>query len=220
VSDSRERRFRDTTGSRFYRARDLSPEETWERIRGELARVLNDARDAFFGRPRRIDLERVRWWHGAIFSRLFPHEGGRFREEPAFHGVVLPGGGQRELEGTPPAEIRRGLKAVCDEFNRCLEQLADPDRTGVLDRCRAAAALYAGIIRVHPFVDGNHRTAFVALSAALWSLGLPNVEFASDEEMLAHDHALAPALLPDGRDSEEFAQLLTERIESARKDTM
>lgn len=32
-------------------------------------------------------------------------------------------------------------------------------------------ALYAGILRLHPFADGNHRTGFVALSTALWSLG-------------------------------------------------
>jgi prophage maintenance system killer protein len=45
----------------------------------------------------------------------------------------------------------------------------------ILDYTWAAAALYAGILRVHPFVDGNHRVGFVALSAALWSFGLPLV---------------------------------------------
>ncbi len=64
---------------------------------------------------------------------------------------------------------------------------------------------------------GNHRTAFVALSAALWSLGLPAVEFADDKDMTDHDSAVAPALIsPDG-DVEPFARLLATRIEHARK---
>lgn len=69
---------------------------------------------------------------------------------------------------------------------------------------------------MHPFVDGNHRTAFVALSAALWSLGLPAVEFADDNDMTDHDSAVAPALIsPDG-EVESFARLLATRIEHAR----
>jgi hypothetical protein len=71
--------------------------------------------------------------------------------------------------------------------------------------------------RVHPFADGNHRASFVALSAALWSLGLPAVEFAQDTHMTDHDDAIAPALFsPDG-DIEPFARLLATRIEHARR---
>jgi len=78
-----------------------------------------------------------------------------------------------------------------------------------------AAALYSGILRVHPFVDGNHRVSFVALSAVLWSFGLPNVRFIGAEEMIAHDDALVPALVSAPEDAEPFAQLLAKRIESA-----
>jgi prophage maintenance system killer protein len=69
---------------------------------------------------------------------------------------------------------------------------------------------------VHPFADGNHRTAFVALSAALWSLGLPAVEFADDKDMIGHDSAVAPALISRDGDIEPFARLLATRIEHAR----
>ncbi|MFI4977279.1 MAG: Fic family protein [Solirubrobacterales bacterium] len=85
----------------------------------------------------------------------------------------------------------------------------------MLDYTRAAAALYAGILRVHPFVDGNHRVGFVVLSAALWSFGLPNVRFIGAEEMIAHDDALVPALVSASADVEPFAQLLATRIERA-----
>jgi prophage maintenance system killer protein len=87
----------------------------------------------------------------------------------------------------------------------------------ILERARVAGALYAGILSVHPFVDGNHRTGFVALSAALWSLGLPAVEFAREADMTDHDDAVAPALSSPNGDIEPFAWLLATRIEHARK---
>jgi len=52
----------------------------------------------------------------------------------------------------------------------------------------------------------------VALSAALWSFGLPNVEFDDDEVAIAHDDALVPALVSKGGSTEPFAQLLAELI--------
>jgi prophage maintenance system killer protein len=121
----------------------------------------------------------------------------------------------RQLEGTAPQAIRRELAAVCASFNRRTDALPDMGVASVLDRTRAAASLYGGILRVHPFVDGNHRVGFVALSAALWSLGLPNVAFGGSQEMIAHDDALVPALLPNSEDTEPFAQLLAQRIGGA-----
>ena len=76
--------------------------------------------------------------------------------------------------------------------------------------------MYAGILRVHPFADGNHRTGFVALSAALWSLGLPAVEITQDADLVDHDDAVAPALFSRDGDIEPLAQLLATRIERAR----
>jgi prophage maintenance system killer protein len=70
-------------------------------------------------------------------------------------------------------------------------------------------------LRVHPFADGNHRTAFVALSATLWSLGMPAVEFAEDKDMIDHDDALIPTLLSREGEIEPFARLLVSRIERA-----
>jgi len=162
-----------------------------------------------------MDPERVRWWHGAIFARHFPHDGGRFRRERAFFGVVTDRGGMRQIEGSPPHVLRQDLAEVCAAFNTGTAQL-DRQGIGITEQTRVVAALYAGILRVHPFADGNHRTAFVALSAALWSLGLPAVEFADDKDMTHHDSAVAPALIsPDG-DVEPFARLLATRIEHAR----
>lgn len=160
--------------------------------------------------------ERVRWWHGAIFARHFPHDGGRFRQDRAYFGVLTADGGFRQIEGSSPDTLRRDLAEVCVSFNDGAERLGERNAR-VLEQARVASAMYAGILRVHPFVDGNHRTGSVALSAALWSLELPAVEFAQDADMTDHDDAIAPALVsPDG-DIEPFAQLLATHIEHARK---
>jgi fido (protein-threonine AMPylation protein) len=160
--------------------------------------------------------ERVRWWHGAIFARHFPYDGGRFRQERAYFGVVTADGGMRQIEGSSPDTLRRDLAAICISFNGGVERLRKRNAS-LLEQTRTVGALYAGILRVHPFADGNHRTGFVVLSAALWSSGLPAVEFARDKDMTDHDDAVAPALFSADGDIEPFARLLATRIKHARK---
>jgi len=127
-----------------------------------------------------------------MHPRYRDNDGSRFRQERAFFGALTPTGEMRQLEGSSPETQRRDLEEVCVSFNQCIDALRDGDAVSVLGRTRPAAALYAGILRVHPFADGNLRTGFIALSAALWSLRLPNVRFIGPEEMLAHDDSLGP----------------------------
>lgn len=49
------------------------------------------------------------------------------------------------------------------------------------DLCRRAAAYCAGIVKNHPFVDGNKRTGILAATAFL---GLNGVQVAFDEAMI------------------------------------
>src|ERR1700730_8949700 len=216
VDESRHLRYQDNEGSRFYRAGRLSPEDTWRALGAELARVLMDAQRVFWRGRLEMTPERVRWWHGAIFARHFPYDGGHFRQERAYFGGVTADGGMRQIEGSSPDTLRRDLAKVCASFNGGIERLGKRNAS-VLEQTRVAGAMYAGILRVHPFADGHHRTGFVALSAALWSLGLPAVEFARDADMTGHDDAIAPVLFsPDG-DIEPFARLLATRVEHARR---
>jgi hypothetical protein len=67
-----------------------------------------------------MDPERVRWWHGAIFARHFPHDGGRFRGERAFFEVVMNAGGMRQIEGSSPDTLCRDLAEICASFNTAL----------------------------------------------------------------------------------------------------
>jgi fido (protein-threonine AMPylation protein) len=218
MDEPRHLRYRDREDSRFYRARGLTPEETWQALGDELARVIADARQAWWRHRLAIDPERIRWWHGAIFGRHFPYDGGRFRKESAYFGVLMPSGQMRQIEGSPPVAVHHDLAEVCRSFTASVDR-HDAANTSTLDRTRAVGALYAGILRVHPFADGNHRTAFVTLSATLWSLGLPAVEFADDQDMVDHDDALRPALLSRSGDIEPFAQLLAARIEPRSRHT-
>jgi death-on-curing protein len=53
---------------------------------------------------------------------------------------------------------------------------------GETDLCRLAAAYASGIVRNHPFVDGNKRTAFLA---AYVFLGLNGLDLGADEAVAA-----------------------------------
>jgi hypothetical protein len=101
-------------------------------LRDELGRVLMDARRAFWRGRLEMDPERVRWWHGAIFARHFPHDGGRFRRERAFFGVVTDGGGMRQIEGSTSHVLRqisrryvpRSTPALSSSIGRASESLS------------------------------------------------------------------------------------------------
>jgi hypothetical protein len=56
-------------------------------------------------------------------SGSIPHDGGRFRRERAFFGVVIPGGRMRQIEGARPDAVRRDLADVCTSFNGSVERL-------------------------------------------------------------------------------------------------
>lgn len=72
----------------------------------------------------------------------------------------------------------------------------------------ALGALYAaGVMRNHPFVDGNKRTGFLAAYAFLYVNGLEIV--ASEAEVIVQCLALAADEIDDG----EFAAWLRENVQ-------
>jgi death on curing protein len=80
---------------------------------------------------------------------------------------------------------------------------------GVEDFCALAAALGHGIARNHPFVDGNRRTAYVAVETFLLLNGLALL--ASDAESVIAMLELASGEMPE----EVFADWL--RAHTARR---
>ncbi len=71
------------------------------------------------------------------------------------------------------------------------------------------AELYAEILEIHPFVDGNLRAAYVALQVGLASVGLPTVRFS--QVITRHDECLGWAMRKDAdRTSAPLTELIVE----------
>jgi fido (protein-threonine AMPylation protein) len=150
--------------------------------------------------PIEMSCELLCSWHREIFGILFPEDAGRLRwrqagewEHVQFGGLI---GTQRSrrvrgYRGFSPRALPRRLQKICEEFNAAAAQLrrAGGERYTAV---HAAARLYAKILRAHPWIDGNLRTAIVALDAALLTVGLPRVEF-TDLEL--HDQLLGIAFV-------------------------
>jgi hypothetical protein len=102
------------------------------------------------------------------------------------------------------------FRAYNVELERC-----GPERRQLADALRTAAELYAALLRIHAFEDGNLRAAFPALQGALISLGAAPVHFES--AVAEHDEAIGWALRPEAtrHTVEPFVELLRARIEAA-----
>jgi fido (protein-threonine AMPylation protein) len=215
------RRFRDEPDSRFYRAPGTTPEATWEDIREQVAATAAVA--AVKGSRREsISPEDLTAWHRKIFGASFPEQCGRLRDHEESYGYVV---GPRENpvvkegRGTGWRRVPRRLREICAEFNReavRLDPLTARQGLTLMDATRAAARLYAKLLSVHPFEDGNGRTSFVVLSYALVRVDAVMVELADHAEL---QWALGRALQPGGRRAgiEPLAELLAEKIRNARE---
>jgi fido (protein-threonine AMPylation protein) len=192
--------FQDSSDAPFYRSGAMTPQATWAEANDRLVRLLDSVRE---GMSAPITVERICRWHRSIFVTTFARDAGRIRadHEPVWFSVPvdLPGGaGRRVVQGAEGQhEIRRQLAAACSAF----EQLADRVRTdtastSVSEAVTPSVALYVAILRIHPFVDGNLRAAFVALQVALQAVGIPAVSFG--RHRARHDEALGHAM-PGGR---------------------
>ena len=215
--------FRDVEDSRFYRStkKRLSPEETFVEVWESLARSIAGVHVAGPRRAPVMSDEALTRIHRAIFGGLFREldGAGRYRQahEPASFGVPVCRQGRwstARVDGAEPIAIRRELKPIFVEWGDWAT-----GQTGTIDLAEATLALaklYTGILRVHPFVDGNHRTCYVVLARVLWWLDLPLVRFRTAESKREHDRAAALALLGN-LDEKPFADLLRIRLEKASK---
>lgn len=92
------------------------------------------------------------------------------------------------------------MKATCRDFEAAVDRAVGlPDLASV-----ALAQLYARLIRIHPFGDGNGRTAWVTLQLAAGRLEMPLVKSAPS---LDAKLALGDALL-DGERLEPLAHVI------------
>lgn len=194
--------FNDLPDSPFYTAEELSPEETWERIAERVvlatcAAVVHGAS----GRP--ITVDAVRRLHEIIFVTTFPEHAGRLRQrgEEAQYGIVL-GAAERPIlqsaRATAGARVLKRLDRACAEFNDAALAQDQRDAMQLEEVVLPAARLYVKVLSIHPFLDGNGRTAYGLLQYALVRSGLICVAL---EDFAAHQRALGIALRDDSRQS-------------------
>jgi fido (protein-threonine AMPylation protein) len=197
----------------------MSAEETWLEAANRLRRVLADVEDEARRRPVAMTGDRICRWHRAIFLTTFERDAGRPRSdhEPVWFVVKVKLGerpmGRRLIEGTSGrSEIERQLEVACERFD-AVRRSIDERRaaTPVKEAIGIVTGLYVDLLRIHPFVDGNLRAAFVALQAGLRSLRLPGVSFG--RVLDRHDEAIGWAIRDDEYETEEpLTDLILELI--------
>jgi hypothetical protein len=148
-------------------------------LRENLVNVLRDVRD----RARRRDPPAVedarRWQRDSMAGLDVPDEKyrGRFRGEPGLETMRVRIG---DREGVAPADVSDALAAFEETLQRAVSVLdtrypsgheLDADGFGaVIDLCAWAHAEW---VRIHPFANGNGRTARIWANALLMRYGLP-----------------------------------------------
>jgi fido (protein-threonine AMPylation protein) len=188
------------------------------------AEILRCFSDVVFGvlesarrRPRPMELDDLVRWHRATFRSTFPYQAGVVRSAPTWFGVRWREASdikRRTVKGTDPSRVREQLRAVFRAYNAELEA-RPPQQRSFREALTAAAQLYAELLRIHPFEDGNLRAAFPALQGALVSLGAAPVHF--ERAVAEHDEAVGWALRPgaEQRTLGPFVELLARRTEEA-----
>lgn len=214
--------FRDSESGPYLRSelRRLSPEETWSAIDSRLHGLLRGMVQRTRWGPIRItpgDLDR---WHGYMFGKDFV-SGGQIRRGDVEYPVRVVAGKEvreRRQRGSAPDRIRSDLEVTCRAFREHVDTVLERGgRVDAMQGALAATKLYVGILQIHPYEDGNGRTAFAALQAALVSQGMYGVFF---DDLERHDDALGWALRGDVRaDLSPLAKLVIERMNEAAQES-
>ncbi|MDW5596794.1 Fic family protein [Conexibacter stalactiti] len=159
-------------------------------------------------------LERM---HLGIFRTTFPERAGRFRDDDVTYGALWREDGVRQRQlmvGLPVEEVRPALNAAFAAYDAELRR-CEPARRHAADAITTAVTLYAEVLRIHPFPDGNTRTTFPLLQVALVSLGSQATHFAGAE--LQRREALGWAVQPDParRTVEPLIAFVSERMKTS-----
>jgi Fic family protein len=179
----------------------------WDRdspqLQANLVRVLRDIREQ--GRARRpVTVEDARRWHAGIMHNLDVPDAalvGRFRGEAGLESVgVRVGRKAGSPPGSVPAELRefeRKLQAALDELDRRIAPGILPNDDGIAAVIDVAAWAHAEWVRIHPFANGNGRTARLWANGILMRYALP--PFVRLRPRPAHGYGTAGAAAMDGK---------------------
>jgi hypothetical protein len=154
-------------------------DEDSPRLRRNLTQVLRDVRNSALRREIPT-LEVVRKWQSDTMAGLDvpkPEYVGRFRGEPGVRATRVWIGG---IEGTAPADVAKQIKQFEQRLQRTVAALDDrypvdqelnaDGVAAVIDLCAWAHSEW---VRIHPFANGNGRTARLWTNSLLMRYGLP-----------------------------------------------
>lgn len=144
-----------------------------------LQRLLRKIRDAAIQREP-LNLETIRGWHLATMEGLDvpPNAAvGIFRGETALAGCEVRIGGFPGTRSDQVAAELAGFHATLDKVVTRLDELVAPDSfpeedilAAVIETCAWAHSEW---VRIHPFANGNGRTARLLANALAMRYGLP-----------------------------------------------
>ena len=150
-------------------------------LKANLGRVLEDVAQ-WAARRDKINAATIKRWHRQMMARLdVPHPKfvGRFRgeagleAEPVFIGAHE--GTKAELvAGEVDAFVTR-LQSVVGRLDKLLPHGEELDRDGLQAVIELAAWAHSEWVRIHPFGNGNGRSARILTNAILMRYGLPPV---------------------------------------------
>ena len=149
------------------------------RLRQNLITVLRDARERALRRDQPT-VEDARRWHRGMMTGLRVPDGkyrGRFRGERGLETTRVWIGAR---EGVGPASVARALAAFEQTLQRAVAALdarypqeQELDVDGLAAVIDLSAWAHAEWVRMHPFANGNGRTARIWANAILMRYGLP-----------------------------------------------
>ena len=156
-------------------------DEDSKELRANLVRVLRQVRDSAFRRDP-PSLEAARKWQTETMAGLdVPDKAfvGRFRGE---RGVEKIGVGVENKPGTPPGDVAQHLAVFERKLKRAIEALdarylagSELDADGLAAVIEVSAWAHAEWVRIHPFANGNGRTARFFANFVFMRYGLPPV---------------------------------------------
>ncbi|MFT3663716.1 Fic family protein [Piscinibacter sp.] len=154
-------------------------EEDSPRLRGNLIELLETLADAAPARHA-IDVQAVKAWHRRTMQGLRvpdPALVGVFRGEPGAERLRVHVGSH---EGVPPAQVAGEVGRFEATLARVLARLDEIVPAGAALTTDGAAAVvelaawaHGEWVRIHPFCNGNGRTARILANVILMRYGLP-----------------------------------------------
>lgn len=148
-------------------------------LRDNLRRVLRDARrDAH--RRSAPSVEDARGWHNDILQGLVPPRPdyvGRFRGEPGLEVCEVAVGDDPGVAAEEVADELKRFEEKLQATVAALDELITPDQDLSADDVAAVIDLCAWVhsewVRIHPFANGNGRTARLWANIIAMRYGLP-----------------------------------------------